>query len=80
MANKPDELKHVLVPKHDKLSDKEKAELLEKYNISIKQLPRIARKDPTIAHLDTDSGDVIKITRKGPTAGSAYFYRVVTDV
>lgn len=70
---------HVLVPKHEMASEKEKNEILEKYNISLKQLPKISRKDPAIAHLNAESGEVIKITRKSPTSGSSTFYRVVSD-
>jgi len=76
---KPEELVHVLVPKHEKASEKEKNELLEKYNVSLKQLPRISKKDPAIAHLDVEPGDVIRITRKSPTSGISIFYRVVSD-
>jgi len=80
MAKKPEELTHVLVPKHEKLSDKEKTEILEKYNISLKQLPRISQSDPAIAHLDVEPGDLIKITRKSQTAGNSSFFRVVSNV
>jgi len=76
---KPEELTHVLVPKHEKASEKEKNEILEKYNISLKQLPRISKKDPSIAHLDVEPGDLIRITRKSATSGSSTFYRVVSD-
>lgn len=72
--------KHILIPKHSKLSDSQKEKLLEKYNISIKELPRILKTDPAIGSLDVKSGDVIKITRKSQTAGEAIFYRVVVNV
>ncbi|MFH1398495.1 MAG: DNA-directed RNA polymerase subunit H [Candidatus Woesearchaeota archaeon] len=78
MANK--QINHILVPKHEKISDKDKEKLLEQYNISLKQLPKISKKDPAIQHIDTKAGDIIKITRDSPTAGKAIFYRVVTDV
>lgn len=77
---KKEELTHVLVPKHEKVSEKEKTEILEKYDISLKQLPRISVNDPAIAHLDVDSGDLIKITRKSQTSGTFIFYRVVSNV
>lgn len=67
--------KHVLLPKHAKLSEKEKKELFDKYNISIKELPKIRLDDPSIAHLEVKTGDVIKITRKSPTAMESVFYR-----
>ena len=72
--------KHILIPKHSKLSDAQKEKLLEKYNISITELPRILKADPAIISLDTKPGDVIKITRNSQTAGEASFYRVVVNV
>ena len=39
------EKKHILIPRHIKLSEKEKKELLEKYNITLAELPRIMKKD-----------------------------------
>ena len=71
--------KHILVPKHSKLSEKDKQELFEKYNITFKELPKINKKDPAIAELDIKSGDVIKIARESPTAGKAVFYRGVIN-
>ena len=70
---------HSLVPKHSKLNDKEKKELLEKYNITQKELPRILKKDAGIKDLNIKVGDIVKIIRKSPTAGTAVFYRVVIN-
>ena len=67
--------KHVLIPKHTKLSDKEKQELFEKYGVSIKELPKISKDDPAIASLDIKPSDVIKIIRKSPISGESVFYR-----
>ena len=72
--------KHILTPKHIKVSDKEKAQLLEKYHVTSKELPKILKTDAALRELDAKQGDVIKIVRKSPTAGDAYFYRVVSDV
>ena len=80
MAKTKKSLVHVLIPTHEKISDKDKEKLLEKYNISTNQLPKISKNDPAIEHFDTTSGDVIKITRTSLTAGKAIFYRVVIDV
>lgn len=71
---------HLLIPKHIKLSETQKEKLLEKYNISVKELPKILKTDPAIISLNAKPGDVIKITRKSPTASEAAFYRVVVDV
>ncbi|MBW2993242.1 DNA-directed RNA polymerase subunit H [Candidatus Woesearchaeota archaeon] len=70
-------IKHILVPEHTKLSDKEKKAVLEKYNLTIKELPKIKKIDPAIAKLNAKSGDVIKIIRKSETAGKSIYYRVV---
>ena len=71
--------KHVLVPKHVKLNDKEKKELFEKYVADLRDLPRVYQDDPAIQKLGVKEGDVIKITRKSPTAGDALFYRRVVN-
>ena len=80
MTTKATAIKHVLVPTHLKLTQKEKQELFEKYNISLKELPKISKRDPAIRHLDVEDGDIIKIVRISPTAGEAIFYRGVIDV
>lgn len=69
--------KHVLIPKHSKLSEKDKKELFERYNITAKELPRINNSDPAIANLNAKPGDVIKIERTSKTAGKSLFYRGV---
>ncbi len=71
---------HILVPKHEILSESEKNKLFEQYRITIKEMPRIQADDPAIVHLKAKPGDMIKITRKSPTAGTVYYYRVVSNV
>jgi len=68
------------MPKHIKLSDKEKASLLEKYNTTLKELPKILKDDPAIINLNAKPGDVIKIIRESSTAGKSVFYRGVINV
>lgn len=72
--------KHILTPKHLKLGEREKAQLLEKYHVTSKELPKILKIDSAIKELDVKLGDIVKITRKSQTAGEAVFYRVVSDV
>ena len=72
--------KHILTPKHVKISEKEKSNLFEKYHVTPKEMPKILKTDSAIKDLDAKPGDVIKITRKSPTAGESFFYRVVIDV
>jgi len=77
--SKLDITKHILVPKHSKLSQKDKKQLLEKLNITIKELPKISIKDAAIQGLSPEVGDVIKIERPSPTAGKAIYYRGVMN-
>ena len=70
---------HILVPKHEKLDEKDTEKILQRYNITKLQLPRISKKDPAIKELDVKSGNVIKITRNSSTAGKTVFYRVVVS-
>lgn len=69
--------KHKLVPKHILLSEEEKEELLKKYGITLRELPRILSSDPMAKVLNAKVGDVIKIIRESPTAGVSEYYRVV---
>lgn len=71
--------KHVFVPKHIKLTEKEVEELLLRFNVSRKQLPKISREDPVISEMDLKRGDIIKIVRKSDTMKEAFYYRVVVD-
>ncbi len=77
--NKNQPIRHVLIPEHIKLTEKEKEELFKKYNITIRELPKILSSDPAIRHLGAKEGDVIKIIRKSPTAGESIFYRGVIN-
>ncbi len=70
-------LDHVLVPKHRILSEEEKRSLLEKFNISEIQLPKILANDPAVKALGAKPGDVIEIERPSPTAGKTLYYRLV---
>jgi DNA-directed RNA polymerase subunit H len=68
---------HSLVPKHAKLSQKEKDELLSRYRLDLGQLPRISKDDSAIQAMGLKAGDVVKIIRQSPTAGEVLYYRVV---
>lgn len=75
---------HTLVPEHILLADEERQSVLEKYQISIDNLPKILITDPAIRFIGTEErpivpGDVVKILRKSPTAGIAIAYRVVVQ-
>lgn len=72
-----DASQHSLVPKHSKLSEKDKEKLFEKYRITGFNLPKILSSDPAIKEFEVETGDVIKIERKSVTAGKSVYYRVV---
>jgi DNA-directed RNA polymerase subunit H len=77
LAKKIDILKHILVPKTTKLSEKEIKELLDQYNISKVQLPSISIKDPLAKALGLETNDIIKIERQSPTGKNYYFRRAI---
>ena len=68
---------HMYVPKHEVVSDKEKEELVKKYNASPEQFPQILVSDPVVRAIDAKPGDLIKVTRVSQTAGESVFYRFV---
>jgi len=72
-----DILKHELVPEHVILEEKEKKELLEKLKITAINLPKILSNDPVVKTIGAKEGDILKIIRKSPTAGTSIYYRVV---
>lgn len=77
MADKFDITRHNIVPKHELLKEKERDEVLKKFGITLKQLPRILDSDPMVKVLGAKHGDLLRITRKSQTAGEAVYYRVV---
>ena len=65
---------HLLQPKHTKLNPDEADKVLAKFNIALSQLPKISKKDPALPE-DCETGDIVKIERKGDFA--EIYYRVV---
>lgn len=49
-----------------------------KYGVDRSKLPKIKKHDPALPE-GVKVGDVIKITRKSQTAGTALYYRVVVE-
>lgn len=70
---------HIYVPKHEILTEEETKKILEKYNISLGQLPRILKNDPAIKNMNPEVGQVVRIHRKSPTIGKTEYYRVVVN-
>jgi DNA-directed RNA polymerase subunit H len=74
-----DIMNHELVPLHVIISDDEKKELFEKYNITPDQLPKILDSDPVAISIEAKPGQIVKIVRKSHTAKEAVAYRLVVE-
>ena len=71
--------KHRLVPKHEILSSDEAKKVLETYGVEPHQLPLLLSSDPVAKAIGAKAGDIVKITRKSPTAGEIVVYRYVVE-
>ncbi|KAF7819115.1 DNA-directed RNA polymerase V subunit 5A-like [Senna tora] len=69
--------KHVLKPKHQVLTDRQKQNLLKKYNIEEKQLPRMLQKDAIARYYGLERGQVVKVTYDGDITQMHVTYRCV---
>ena len=72
-------LRHKLVPDHVIISDNEKKELFEKYDITPDQLPKILNTDPVIISIGGQPGQIVKVIRKSHTAKEAVAYRLIVE-
>lgn len=70
-------LDHVLVPKHEIISEDEKKELLRVYKIKDMHLPKIYSTDQIVRYFGAKRGQVFKITRNTETSGETIYYRIV---
>jgi len=70
---------HQFVPKHELLSRKEAEELMREFHIRPHQLPYIRMSDPAVEVLGAKVGDILRITRRSPTAGQVVVYRYVVE-
>lgn len=70
---------HFLVPKHEILSSVDAERILRKYRVKPYQLPSIKASDPAVLLVGGKPGDIVRVTRRSPTAGLAVAYRYVTE-
>lgn len=71
--------KHILVPKHELLTESVKNDLIKNYYLeTITQLPTILSTDPVAKWYGMLEGDVCRITRENPNVGTTHIYRYVT--
>ncbi|KAE9588629.1 hypothetical protein Lal_00003276 [Lupinus albus] len=69
--------KHVLKPKHELLTEKQKQILLKKYNLEEKQLPRMLQTDAISKYYGLERGQVVKVTYSGEVTELHVTYRCV---
>jgi DNA-directed RNA polymerase subunit H (RpoH/RPB5) len=70
-------LKHEKVPKSEVATDSEIKDVMTRFNMTTrKQFPEIGRFDPVSLALCLRPGQICKIHRPTPTAGTSLFYRV----
>ena len=73
-----DVLLHDLVPQHILLTKEETKELMDKYQITVIDLPQIFEKDPIAIAIGAKEGDVLKIIRESKTTVKTIdYYRYV---
>jgi DNA-directed RNA polymerase subunit H len=70
---------HVLVPKHEILSEEDKKQLLTQFNATESQFPYLFSIDPVVREIGAKPGDMVKITRVSDTAGETTYYRFVVE-
>ncbi|OYT26377.1 MAG: DNA-directed RNA polymerase subunit H [Thermoprotei archaeon ex4572_64] len=70
-------IEHELTPKAEIVPKEEARKILKELNATPWQLPWIRASDPLARILNAKPGDIIKITRKSPTAGEVVVYRFV---
>lgn len=69
--------KHELKPKHRVLTNEEKQELLKKYSLEEKQLPRIPLNDAIARYYALEKGQVVQVTYNGEITEFYVTYRCV---
>ena len=69
-----DVLLHDLVPQHILLTKKETQDLMDKYQITVIDLPQMFEKDPIAIAIGAKEGDIIKIIRDSRTTVKSIDY------
>ncbi len=74
-----DIFEHALVPRHEILTTKERADLLAQYKVKPYQMPQVTSTDPAVKAIGAKPGDILRIIRKSSTAGEHIAYRYVVE-
>ena len=70
---------HMLVPKHEIMTDEEISDVFCDVDYDFKDLPKIKSNDPVVKTIGANKGDILRITRDSQTAGVFVTYRIVSD-
>ena len=74
-------LAHSMVPEHIVLSDEEKQNFIEKYNISnVNEIPTISRFDPVAIAIFMRPDQICKITRSSVNSITSEYFRICTNI
>lgn len=68
-----------LSQEHILLNNEEKADLLEEYDCTLSELPKILIDDPITKYFNANVDDIFKIIRNNPITNKEIVYRVVID-
>ena len=68
---------HMLVPKHEIMTEEEISEEFSDVDYNFKDLPKIRADDPVVEEIGAEPGNVLRITRNSETAGVFVTYRIV---
>ncbi|WP_305514793.1 MULTISPECIES: DNA-directed RNA polymerase subunit H [unclassified Methanobrevibacter] len=70
---------HMLVPKHEIMTDGEISDEFSEVDYDFKDLPKIKSDDPVVKAIGAEPGNILRITRESQTAGVFVTYRIVED-
>ena len=68
---------HMLVPKHEIMTEDEISDEFSDVDYDFKDLPKIKANDPVVEAIGAEPGNVLRITRESQTAGVFVTYRIV---
>ena len=68
---------HMLVPKHEIMTEDEISDEFSDVDYDFKDLPKIKSGDPVVKAIGAKPGNVLRITRESQTAGVFVTYRIV---
>ena len=74
-----DKASYILTPPHRLLSKEEGQQILEQYNVTFNQLPKILKTDPMVRYYNMPSGSICEITPVSEISGSFVRYRGVIN-